>query len=222
MLRLLRTKILAVLSFYCLVLTPASAARFPNALEGKITLNGPEAVSIAELFGLVSPGPAKVNLPLGRGDSWAVYLLKQDVEPPLLNDNQGSPARENLLQFDSSARPSLSISPYWLDLGSRAPDPKPGFYSFASPLVPSSLKGDGEWTKLLRRLKQNALWNEKTDDKVLFRREFSLKNGDTMNLEVYPDQDFHDKKKGYKVVITVHAIMEKFQILPHGSGMNQR
>lgn len=184
---------------------PAPASRFPNAVEQKIVLTGKPVLSIAELFGLSSAQRPAVSLRLGRGDAWAIYLLKQDTKVPLSNDNEGSPPRYDTIELSTSPSSSLTISPFWLDLGTRAPSPKPDYYSFGSPFLPESLNQDDPWTQLVRRLKREPGW--KTTESVQFRRCYSFPDGRELCLEVYGDEDYtgNQKKNGYLVVITVHA-----------------
>lgn len=187
-----------------------SAARFPNAVEKKMVLTGPAAVSIAELFGLTSSVPSSTSLQLGRGDAWAVYLLKQDTKERLWND-EGAPPRINVVEFSSSPIPSLAISPYWLDLGTRAPDPKEDYYAFSSPFLSEKLDQDDSWTRLLRRLKTDPEWNSTAKGyfQVQFHRCFSSLDGIELCIEVFSFEDDEphnfEKKMGHKVNITVHS-----------------
>ena len=127
--------------------SPALAARMANAVEQTIILTGPEASQAARFLGLGADKP-EISLPLGRADSWAVYLLKQDTREPLLNDNNGSPPRFNRLAF--SGRDTLSISPFWLDLSTQLPQRRPGQFAFTSPFIPKQGDSGGPWREILK------------------------------------------------------------------------
>jgi len=188
-----------------LVSATAYAARFPDAVEKRIVLTGPAAVSVAELFGLSPSSPHSVSLPLGRGDAWAVYLLKQDTEEKLWNDNEGSPARYNAMEMSYGPVPALAVSPYWLDLGTRLPETKAGYYSFGSPFMPAALDGEDPWTRLVRRLKAGPGWDENAQ--MPFRRRFASPDGVELCIEVFGVVQYPDNKAraGYIVTITTYV-----------------
>jgi hypothetical protein len=198
-------KLIWILAMWFMACLPATAYRFPDAVEQKIVLTGKSAISIAELFGLTSAQRPAVSLKLSRGDAWAIYLLKQDTKVPLDNDNEGSPTRYDTIEFSTTPSASLTISPFWLDLGTQGPSPKPDYYSFSSPFLPESLNENDPWTQLVRRLKQEPGWNKAQS--VQFRRCYAFPDGRELCIEVYGDQDYagNPKKIGYAVVITVHA-----------------
>jgi len=66
-------------------LSVAQGARAPNAVERELAWRGEDARVIAEWFGLDPLEDGGRTLPLGSGDTWAVYLLKQDTPTPLSN-----------------------------------------------------------------------------------------------------------------------------------------
>lgn len=136
----------------------ASGARFPNAIEKTFVLTGDAAVLGADLLGLSVQTPSSPPLRLGRGEAWAVYLLKQDTKEPLYNDNDGAPPRDNQAAYAEAPVPTLTLGPYWLDQGTALPAPKPGAFSFGSPFLPATLGGSDPWTRLLRRLQQESGW----------------------------------------------------------------
>lgn len=180
---------------------PVEAARFANAVEKTIVLNGKEASSVAALFGLTDTHPASVLLQLGRPDAWAVYLLKKDTKVELLHDNEGSPPRYDVLEFSKSPTPTLSIHPFWLDLATRHPSPTPGDYSFSSPFISEALDQRDPWTQLVKRLKKESPWNGGARSE--FQRAFSFSGGATLSLEVFSQEDYANGKKGHCVAITV-------------------
>lgn len=184
--------------------TTGSAARFPNAVEKKIVIQGKNAVAVAKQFGMDTSKSSSLSLRLGRGDAWAVYLLKQDTKEPLSNDNEGSPQRYNKVEFSSSP-PSLAISPFWLDLGTRGPYPKPGFYSFSSPFLKANLKSDDPWIQILQILKVQPEWKQGDHP---FHRCFASDNGPELCMDVFIARDYTDNVEttGYAVTITVHQI----------------
>lgn len=127
---------------------PALAARMANAVEQTVILTGPEASEAARFLGVGADKP-EITLPLGRADSWAVYLLKLDTREPLLNDNNGSPPRFNRIAF--SGRDTLSISPFWLDLSTQLPERLPGQFAFTSPFIPKEGDSGGPWREILKK-----------------------------------------------------------------------
>jgi len=183
---------------------PALAAKAPEAVERRITLTGPAALSFGELFGL-SPGAASnASLRLGRATAWMVYLLKLDTKERLWNDNEGSPARYDAIEFSPTPVPSITISPYWLDLSTRLPYPEAGSYSFESPFLREDLPGDEPWTRLVKRLKAGPGWNGV--DGTPFKRCFTSTDGVELCVRVLRRDDYPDNKKvsGYVVLVEAH------------------
>jgi hypothetical protein len=195
---------LCILALSLLACNSASAARFPNAVEKKIVVSGPATASIAELFGMDATRQSSISLQLGRGDAWAVYLLKQDTKVKLLNDNDGSPVRHNALDFSPRPSPSLAISPFWLDLGTGHPNPRVGYYRFSSPFIPETLDRDDAWSRLVRRLKKESQWEAGKD--VQFRRCFACNEGKQLCIEIYRNQDYSNNKIGHSVSVTVGSV----------------
>lgn len=184
------------------VCEPAEAARFPNAAEKTFVLSGKEASAVAELFGLIDGQPSSVLLQLGRMDAWAVYLLKKDTKVELVNDNEGSPPRYDVLEFSKTPAPTLSIHPFWLDLSTRHPSPTAGDFSFSSPFISDALDQKDPWTQLVIRLKKTSQW--KSDSRSEFRHTFSFPDGATLTIEVFSQEDYANNKKGHSVSVTVH------------------
>jgi len=183
--------------------TAVCAARFPNAVEKQVLLSGPAAVQVAAWFGLEGAADSSLSLPLGRGDAWAVYLLKRDTARELSNDNQGSPPRFNSVVFSPAPNPSLSISPYWLDLATRAPKPQAGYFSFSSPFLPGSLEQDEPWSRLVRRFKAGPDWRD--GGAAPARRCAADEAGVELCVELFPAKDYANNRDGYQVVVTAHA-----------------
>jgi hypothetical protein len=193
--------VIAVFLFGMVLSMPLYGARFPNAIEKKIVITGKAAISIAELLGLSSSGPSSISLQLGRNDAWAVYLFKQDTKEKLWNDNNGSPARYNSVEFSASPVPSLTISPYWLDLGTRLSERKVGCYSFASPFISEKLDMNDPWTQLLRLLIRESDWS--SNAKQQFQRCFISLEGIEICVKVFGIKDYTNtiQRHGYHVVI---------------------
>jgi hypothetical protein len=179
-------------------------ARFPNAIEKKIVLTGEAAISIAELFGLSSSGLSSISLQLGRNDAWAVYLLKQDTKEKIWNDNNGSPARYNTVEFSTYPTSSLTISPYWLDLGTQRPGGKVGYYSFSSPFISERLDLNDSWTQLLRRLMRESGWSSNASQQ--FQLCFTSLERIELCFLVLSAKDYTNniERNGYRVVIEAH------------------
>jgi hypothetical protein len=146
--------------------------------------------------------PSSLALQLGRGEAWAVYLLKQDTSVPLYNDNDGSPVRTNLVAFSPGPVPLLTISPFWLDQGTALPMTRVGYFSFGSPFLGEALDGKDPWTQLLRRLQQQPGWN--TASVPQFHRCFPPPEGTELCIDVYGTKDYPDniEKNGYVIGIT--------------------
>lgn len=185
------------------VCVPAAAAVFPQAVERGITLTGPAALSLGELLGF-SPAASSVSLRLGPPVAWAVYQLKQDTKERLWNDNEGSPARYDVFEFSPAPVPSITISPYWLDLATRAPMPEAGAYSFESPFLPEGLPGSEPWTQLVKRLKAGREWAGDRDKP--YQRCFTSADRVQLCVWVVRKDAYPDNKKlsGYVVVIEAH------------------
>ena len=130
--------LIILLAFFGIVDDQAEAARFPNAVERTITLQGESAVSLAKLLNLGPTGKPAARIQLGRHSAWAVYLLKQDLAKQISNPDDGMPDRFNDIGFSPASVPSLTIGPYWLDDGTGAPNRRKGRYSFLSPVIADS------------------------------------------------------------------------------------
>jgi hypothetical protein len=183
---------------------PAFAARFPDAVERRITLTGQAALSFGELFGF-SPGTAStVSLRLGRGTAWSVYLLKQDTKVRLWNDNEGSPPRYDVIEFSPRPLPGITISPYWLDQATRLPYPEVGTYLFESPFLREDLPDSGPWTRLVKRLKAAPGWNNGGD--TPFKRCFISPDRVELCVKVVRWDDYPDNKRvsGYVALVEAH------------------
>lgn len=184
---------------------PAFAALAPLAVERRITLTGQAALSFGELFEL-SPGGAAstVSLRLGRPTEWLVYLLKQDTKQRLWNDNEGVPARYEVIELSPAPAPSITISPYWLDEGTRLPDPEVGSFSFESPFLREDLPGTEPWTRLVKRLKAGPGWADAAG--TPFKRCFASPERVELCVSVLRKDDYPDNKKvsGYVVVVEAH------------------
>jgi hypothetical protein len=179
-------------------------ARFPNAVEKRILISGEAAISIAGILGLNTSGPSSISLQLGRNDAWAVYLLKQDHEIRLWNDNEGSPTRYNKVEFSTTPVPSLIISPYWLDLATRLPESKLGYYSFGSPFISDEFDPNGPWTQILLRLMREPGWN--ADAKQPFNRCFTSMKEIDLCVDVFHMKDYTNniERNGFRIEIEAH------------------
>lgn len=195
----MRTLALAVGILSIAIPLSASGARFPNAVEKHVVITGGAAGSVASLLGLGASGTA--SLRLGRNDAWAVYLLKHDTKQEITNGD--GPDRYNAAKF-STGRPSLSIGPYWLDLGTEAPDTKPGYYSFDSPFLSETLRSGDAWTNLVRRLQREPGWNR--DATPQFERCFTSPERTEICIRVYGAKDYTNnaERNGYSVTIVAH------------------
>lgn len=186
------------------VCLPAFAARAPDAVERRIILTGQAALSFGELFGLSPRAASNVSLRLGRATAWMVYLLKLDTKERLWNDNEGSPARYDVIELSPAPIPSLTISPYWLALGSRSPYPEVGSYSFESLFLREDLPDSEPWTRLVKRLKAGPGWDAAAS--TPFKRCFTSPDRVELCVSVLRKDDYPDNKKvsGYVVVIEAH------------------
>lgn len=183
---------------------PAFAAKAPAAVERRITLTGPAAAALAELLGLSPAAAATVSLRLGYSTAWAVHLLKQDTKERMRNDDEGPPARYDLIELSPAPRPSITISPYWRDLGTRLPMPEVGSYSFESPFLREDLPGSEPWTRLVKRLEADPAWNRL--DHTPFKRCFASPDRVELCVMVLRQDDYPDNKKvsGYVAFIEAH------------------
>ena len=183
---------------------PALAARAPDAVERRITLTGQAALAFGELFGLPPGAASNVSLRLGRGTAWMVYLLKQDTKERLWNDNEGSPPRYDVIELSPTPQPSITISPYWLDLATRLPYPEVGTYSFESPFLREDLPDSEPWTLLVKRLKASSEWNHGAD--TPFKRCFTSTDRVELCVRVLRTDDYPDNKKvsGYVALVEAH------------------
>ncbi len=183
---------------------PARGARFPNAVERSFTLSGTTAAAAAAFLGLAGKGVSSLALRLGRGEAWAVYLLKQDTSEPLYNDNNGSPSRDNIVAFNGAPAPTLMIGPFWLDQGTRQPEPKPGYFSFGSPFLPEGGEGTDPWAELLRHTRQEEGWTPGARPE--FQRCFGKVPDAELCVEIYRLKDFTTgiERDGHIIALTVH------------------
>ncbi len=202
-------KVIRVLWIFVLsILTSgfAYSARFPNAVEKKMVLTGKEAISVAELFGLNSSDKFSISLKLRELDAGAIHELMVDTKKEKYSGNNNIPPRYNTMEFLSSSMPTLTISPYWLDLGTSLPNRREDYYSFSSPFVSEKLDQDEPWTMLVRHLKSDPEW--KNDERVQFRRCFAFLEAMELCIEVYSDDNYepdNKKKVGHLVIITVYS-----------------
>ena len=183
---------------------PALAARAPDAVERRITLTGQAALSFGELFGLSPVAASNVSLRLGRGTTWLVYLLKQDTKERLWNDSEGVPARYDVIEFSPAPLPSITISPYWLDLSTSLPNQEFGSYSIESPFLRENLAGSEPWTWMVKRLKAGPGWDNGADTPL--QRCFTSPDHVELCVMVLRKDDYPDNKRvtGYIVVIKAH------------------
>ncbi|HLY57812.1 MAG TPA: hypothetical protein VKS60_19775 [Stellaceae bacterium] len=192
--------ILAALLSVAAVLTamPAAGARFPNAVEMSVTLTGEDIRDAAALLGVTGPDAKPLTLRLGRGDAWAVYLLKHDTPEELYNDEH-MPPRFDTASFAATPVPSLTLGPFWLDLGTALPNPRVGEFSFGSPFLPEALDGDDPWTRLLRRLKAEPGWAAGAAPRI--RHCHAADGGAQLCIEAYAVKDYTDnvERDGYGV-----------------------
>ena len=178
----------ALAAFLLLVFAmPVSGAKFPAAVEKPVILIGDAAVAAAALFGLSAANPTPVSLPLGRADSWAIYLLKQDTAELLYNDEH-MPPRHDTVAFSATPAPRLAIAPFWLDLGTGLPDPRPGHYAIGSAFLPEALDGDDPWTRIVRRLRAEPGWRDDAFPRA--KRCFTGGDGAEVCFVVYGSTDY--------------------------------
>lgn len=157
-------------------------------------------MAIVELFGLPSSKSTSTSLPLHKGNAWAIYLLKQDTPKPLSNANEGCPARFNKLDFSSGIIPTLSISPFWLDFGTKLPNSEPYTYSFSSPFISNNVDESDAWSTLISRVHAQPEWNE--GNKIEFERSFDFPER-KVTIQIYSDKDYSTNSKGHVAYFTV-------------------
>ena len=191
---------LCLVSIMAAITTPACGARFPNAVERSFTLSGAPAAAAAAFLGVTERGTFR----LGRGEAWAIYLLKQDTPEPLYNDNDGSPPRDNVVAFTAGPVPVLTLGPYWLDQGTRLPNPEPGAFSFGSPFLIEATDGGGPWAALLRRAQAEADWRPGAQPE--FRRCFGPAAGGELCVTIYQIKDYVNnvEQAGHIIGLTLH------------------
>jgi len=196
------TAAVAAASLSVLLPVSVSGARFPNALEKQIVIRGDAAVSVATLLGLSSTAPSSASLQLGSGDAWAVYLLRHDTKKEITDGN--GPARYNNVRFSPAPTASLTIGPYWLDLGTRLPEMRAGYYSFSSPFLSEDSTSNDPWMRVLRRLKRESGWN--SNGRPQFERCFASPEGNEICIDAYGAKDYATKpeRNGYLITITAH------------------
>lgn len=180
----------------------ASAARFPNAVEKTFVVTGGAAATLATLLGISTSRSSSVSLPLDKGVAWAVYLLKEDTKTPIYNGD--GPPRWNRVTFSASPLPRLTLAPYWLDLATALPNPRPGYYSFSSPFIAEGLKANDPWSQMLKRLKKEPGWDSKGFPQ--FQRCFTSTNKIRICVAVYANKDYagNVERDGYMEMITSH------------------
>ncbi|MBV8152891.1 MAG: hypothetical protein JOY98_00600 [Candidatus Eremiobacteraeota bacterium] len=176
----------------------AQAARYANAVEKRVVITGDAAASLASLFGMAPAGTSSLSLQFGKGDAWAIYLLKHDTKQEITNGD--GPPRFDTVTFSKAAVSTLTIAPYWLDLGTRAPDPQPGSFSVTSPFVADG--ATDSWGRLLGRLRDEPGWT--SGERPEFRRCFASADKTQLCIEIYAATDYESKpeRQGYIVVIT--------------------
>jgi hypothetical protein len=195
---------MGVLLFALLIPVSAQGARFPDATEGQIVLVEEAAASAAALLGLTGPGSAQVFLRVGPGEAWAVHLLKKETKEPLYNDNDGTPARYNRAAFTASSSPTLSLSSFWLDLGTALPATRSGYFSFGSPFISESPDPNDPWTRIFQRLRSEPQWNRGAVPQL--RNCFTSAEEAELCVELYAVSDYtHNvERHGYIVRILAH------------------
>ncbi len=184
----------------------AFAARAPDAVEKAIEFAGPEAKALGSFFGVTLSDRRFVTLRLGRGDEWAIYLLKHDTHDQLWNDNVGMPERYNTVEFLESGA-GFVISPYWLNLGTRLPKPETGAYSFGSPFLAQGGAGDEPWRAILGRLKAEPGWD--LNKQIQWTRCFTASDTSKMCIDVYADDSYIGRQRIVGNVIVITASQAK-------------
>jgi len=181
--------------FPLLMLIPM--ARYPNAIEKTVVLQGDAAISVAALFGLSSGG--RVSLPLFRQEV-NVYNSKT-----YRHEKKREPARYNVVEFSAAPTASLKISPYWLDLQTGSPSPpKPG-YSFSSPLVLEKPDATTPWSAFLQKFKKEIPQTEwstmQKGEQPSVQRCFGFAENWELCLDVYAAKV--SQEEGYVIYLTV-------------------
>ncbi len=199
--RMLWIFVLGVFAF-----THADAARAPDAVEKKILLTGKEAISVAELFELNSSDKPSISLKLSEFDAGAIYQSMLDAKKERYSGDNNIPPQYNTIEFLSSSIPTLTISPYWRNLGTSLPNRRESYYSFSSPFLSEKLNQDEPWTKLVQHLKSDPEW--KNTERVQFCRCFAFSEAMELCIEVYGHDNYepdNKKKVGHLVIITVYS-----------------
>ena len=195
---------IGVLLFAVVLPVSAEGARYPDATERQIVLTGEAATSAAALLGLTGPGAAPVSLRLGPGEAWAVHLLKRATRESLHIDSNAPPARYNRTAFTASPAPTLSLSPFWLDLATALPANQPGYFSFGSPFISEKPDPNDPWTRIFRRLRGEPQWSPAAVPQV---RDCSTSaEGDELCVELYGVKDYTNniERNGYGIRILAH------------------
>lgn len=190
--------------------TLAGAARAPNAVECTLEMKGEGLAALAKLFGLTDDG-SHVELPLGEGTAWAVYLLKQDT-PVKLSNAQGQPPRFNRVSFQSQGGTAVQIGPFWQDMGTAAPNSRPGVYEFFSDTFPEALTGTDPWISLIRELKSSPSWRESATRKSgqrVFEKSFRSDDGSSLVFSIVLMQTYTNNVSGWGYVASVSATPRK-------------
>ncbi len=182
-----------------------SGAKFPNAIEKTFVIRGPAADSVARLLGLTH----NVSLRLSKADAWAVYLLKKQDTAIEEFDYENAPPCYNKVEYISDKVSSLILYPYWLDLGTRLPEPKVGCYTFGSPLLTEKIKQDDPWMKILHRLKADPAWNGSKD--VPFFRCYPSEKI-TLCIEVYKCKNCDEASESTSHIVTFSIQLSRDQI----------
>jgi len=194
-------QLLFVLAATVLGSSSAAGARFPDAVERTFTLHGDAARTAAAWFGLDPAREGAVSLRLGRGDAWAVYLLKLDTPERLWNDNDGSPPRIDTISYRPTPSPELTLGTFWLDLGTGLPNARPGSYSFASGFLPATLAGDDPWLVVARHLRPEPASHPTSDPQM--RPCVADDHGVELCLALQPMHDYAADRDGHAVVVTI-------------------
>ena len=183
--------LIKIAAIYLLLMTSVvQAARYPNAVEESFALYGKAAEEVASLFDLTG-SKSKTTLKLGQNTAWAIYLLKQDA-PTRLYNSDGQPDRFNVIQFAAGPRPMLSIGPFWENLGTSLPEPKPG-YRIVSDDISTNLEGDDPWVLLLQKLKTSSEWKGecyKGGSSELYAHSHIDEEGSKLSLRVWCYESF--------------------------------
>jgi hypothetical protein len=106
-----------------------------------------------------------------------------------------------VVTFSPGPIPSITISPYWLDLATALPNTEAGAYELESPFVSDELPGSDPWTLLVKRLKANPGWS--TAGGTPLDRCFTDTDRVELCITVLRKDDYPANKRvsGYVVVI---------------------